>query len=61
MEKTPPSYEEVCKIVGQLFIESQHERDRFNDAYQKLAAEYTRCREERDQALKLVQESNNGR
>jgi hypothetical protein len=53
----PPSYEMVCKLVGQLYLESRFALEQSSDLHRQ---EMDKLRQERDDALKLIVSRENG-
>jgi hypothetical protein len=49
-----PSFDDVCKYVGQLYLEKQHANTRLKDEFVSLHASYTSLIAERDRLLGLL-------
>lgn len=64
MDRNTPSYDDVCRHVGQLFLESRHQIDHLSktarQTIDELRERLSRAETERDGALSLLRERNDG-
>jgi len=51
---TSPSFEDVCKYVGQLFLDQQHQLELLKRDFLALRVDYEKAIQERDQTLSLL-------
>lgn len=64
MDRNNPSYDDICRFVGQLFIESRHHLEQLTRNAQStidnLRSRVGQLEKERDGALSLLREKNGG-